>query len=214
MSETIDPSQWEDLVLPNPSIYSSKWHFSENDKTGVAKMIEAVGAAVVIFGFLFLFGRTGPFPEFLADGVVFFVCFISTFIAALILLPKVSKRVIAVRERKRDEYRAQHAHVIIDAMNEQGWTFLGKNPVETLIKDNNPYVKNADGIRYYVRQFYIGRENIDVMLSLSDPEAERAMKEAGKQRRIQFEVNVYERANGPMTPEEKAAFVAALTISL
>jgi hypothetical protein len=214
MSETIAPSHWEQVTLPNPSISSSKWHFSDNDKDGVAKTIESFGLVVAIFGFLLLFGRIGPFPELMSNGVVFLAFFISTFVAALFFLPKVSKRVIASRERKRDEYRAQHAHIIIDAVGEQGWTILGKNPVETLIKDNNPYMENSDGIRYYARQVYIGRENIDVMLKLSDPEAERAIKESEKQRRIQFEVNVYERANGPMTPEEKAAFVAALTISL
>ena len=214
MSEIIAPAEWEELTLSNSSISPNKWHFSENDKAGLAKMIELSGAAATIFGFFLLFGRIGPFPELMTDGTVFLISFLAVFASALFLLPKVSKRVIAGREKKRDEYRAQHASTIIDALGEQGWKILGQDSVKTIIKDNNPYMENEDGVRYYARQLYIGSKNIDVVLVLSDPKAERAMQEAKKQRRIEFEVNLHERKNGPMTPEEKAAFVAALTVAL
>ena len=214
MSDVVAPSQWEEITLPNPSISSDKWHFTENDKEGIAKLIELPGAAVAIFGFLLLFGRVGPFPELMANGIVFFVCFIATLVAALVFLPKVSKRVIAGREKKRDEYRAQHAHIIIDALNQHGWKILGKDAVKTIVVDNNPNVENADGVRYYARQIYFGREEINVVLTLSDPKAEQAIKDAEKQKRINFEIGLHERKNGPMTPEAKEAFVAALNIAL
>lgn len=215
MSNIIAPAKWEELTLSNSSISSDKWHFNDNDKTGLAKTIEGLGFVAVMFGFLFLFGAKGPVPELMANGVVFLVVFLATLVAALFLLPKFSKRVIAGREKKRDEYRAQHASTIIDALGEQGWTVLGENAVETIVKDNNPYMLNKDGIRYYARQLYIGRENIDVVFTLSDRKAEKVMKEAEKQERIAFEIDVHERKNGgPMTPEEKAAFVAALTVVL
>lgn len=214
MSNVIAPDEWEELTLSNPSISSDKWHFTDNDKSGTAQMIEGLGAVVVIIGFLLLFGRIGPFPEFLADGTVFLISYLTTLVASFFLFHKFAKHVVAGREKKRDEYRAQHASTIIDALSEQGWTVLGENVVETIVKDNNPYMLNENGIRYYARQLYIGRENITVMLRLSDPKAERAMTEAKKQQRIEFEVNRREKANGPMTPEEKTAFVAALTIAL
>lgn len=214
MSDISTPALWEDLTLSNSSISPDRWSFSENDKTGLAKMIEGAGAVVTIIGFLLLFGRIGPFPELMANGAVFLISFLAVFVSALFLLPKLSKYVIAGREKKRDEYRAQHASTIIDALGEQGWKILGQNTVETLVKDNNPYLINEDGVRYYARQLHIGRENIDVMLEISDPKAEQAMREATKQRRITFQVNVYERENGSMTPQEKAAFVAALNIAL
>ena len=216
MSNIIAPAKWEELTLSNSSISSNKWHFSENDKTGLAKTIEGLGFVAVMFGFLFLFGAKGPVPELMANGVIFLISFLATLaVAAFFLLPNVSKRVIAGREKKRNEYRAQHASTIIDALGEHGWTVLGENAVETIVKDNNPYMLNENGIRYYARQLYIGRENIDVVFTLSDPKAEKAMKEAEKQERIAFEIDVHERKNGgPMTPEEKAAFVAALTIVL
>jgi hypothetical protein len=212
MSNITAPAEWEEFSLPNPSISPNKWHFNENDKTGLAKLIEASGLAATIIGFLLIFGRLGPFPNI--DGTVFTIGLIVVFTAALFLFPKVSKRIIATRGRKRDEYRAQHASLIIDTLGQQGWTIFSNNPVETIIKDNNPYMLNEDGVRYYTRQLYIGRENITVMLNLSDQKAEQDMREAKKQRRIEFEINVYETKNGPMTPAEKAAFVAALTVAL
>lgn len=214
MSNIIAPAKWEELTLSNSSISSDKWHFNDNDKTGLAKMIEGLGAVVVIIGFLLLFGRIGPFPEFLADGTVFLISYLATLVASFFLLHKAAKRIVAGREKKRDEYRAQHASTILDALGEQGWTVLGENAVETIVKDNNPYMLNKDGIRYYARQLYIGRENINLVLTLSDRKAEKVMKEAEKQERIAFEINVYESKNGPMTPEAKVAFVAALTIAL
>jgi hypothetical protein len=212
MSETVAPSQWEDLTLPNPSISGNKWHYTENDQTGTAKTIEALGAVVTIVGFLLLFGRIGPFP--IKDGTIFLIGFIGSFVAALVLLPKISKRVITTRAKKRDEYRAQHAALIIDALGEQGWKVLGQDAVKTIVKDNNPYLVNEDGVRYYARQIYIGPENINIMLTLSDSKVEREIKDAEKNKRIEFEMNVYERKSGPMTPEAKEAFVAALNIAL
>lgn len=214
MSNIVAPAEWEELTLPNPSISSNKWHFTDNDKSGTAQMIEGLGAVAAIIGFLFLFGRIGPFPELLADGTVFLISYLTTLAASFFLFHKFAKHVVAGREKKRDEYRAQHASTIIDALGEQGWTILGENVVETITKDNNPYMMNENGVRYYARQLYIGRENITVMLRLSDPKVEKAMKEEEKQRRIEFEINVYESKNGPMTPEEKTAFVAALTVAL
>jgi hypothetical protein len=213
MSEIIAPVKWEELTLPVSSLSPDKWHFSENEKTGLEKMIVGLGLLGTVFGFLFLFGRLGPFPK-LMDGAVFFISFFAVFGIAVFTFSKISKHAVATRERKRDEYRAQHASSIIDALAEQGWTVFGHNPVATLIKDNNPYLLNENGVRYYARQLYIGRENIIIMLHLSDQKVEQNIRETEKQRRIEFEINVYEGENGPMTPEEKAAFVAALTIVL
>lgn len=214
MSDIVAPSQWEDLKLPNPSISANKWHFDENDQAGTAKTIEGLGAVVVIFGFLLLFGRIGPFPEFLADGTVFLISYLVTLVASFFLFHKLAKRVVAGRAKKRDEYRAQHAALIIDALGQQGWKILGQDAVKTIIKDNNPYMENEDGVRYYARQIYIGPENINIMLTLSDAKVEREIRDAEKNKRIDFEVNVYERKSGPMTPEAKEAFVAALNIAL
>lgn len=212
MSNTVTPALWEDLVLPNPGIASNKWRYTENDRNGTAKMIELLGAAIVIFGFFLLFGRIGPFP--IENGVIFLVAFLGTLALALFLLPKVSKRVNAARAKKRDEYRAQNASIIIDALAQQGWKIRNKDAVKTLVTDDNPYMENADGVRYYARQIYIGPKEITIMLNLSDRKTEQAMEDARKEKRIAFEIGVYERKNGPMTPEAKEAFVAALNIAL
>lgn len=214
MSDIVTPSRWEELALPNPSISGKKWHFTDNDKAGTVKTIEGLGAVVVIIGFLLLFGRIGPFPEFLADGTVFLISYLVTLVASFFLFHKLAKHVVASREKKRDEYRAQHAALIIDALGQQGWKILGQDAVKTIVKDNNPYMENEDGVRYYARQIYVGSENITIMLVLSDPEVEREIKDAEKSKRIEFEINVYERKSGPMTPEAKEAFVAAMDIAL
>lgn len=214
MSDTARPSQWEELSLPNPSISGNKWHFTDNDKAGTVKTIEGLGAVVVIFGFLLLFGRIGPFPEFLADGTVFLISYLVTLVTSFFLFHKLAKHIVAGREKKRDEYRAQHAALIIDALGQQGWKILSQDAIKTIVKDNNPYMENEDGVRYYARQIYIGSENINIMLVLSDPKVEREIKDAEKNKRIDFEMKVYERKSGPMTPEAKEAFVAAMDIAL
>ena len=76
-------------------------------------------------------------------------------VGSFFLASKLSKRMVASRNRKRDEYRATHAATIIDALAEKGWKIVGNDAVKTLVEDDNPYLVNENGVRYYARQFHM-----------------------------------------------------------
>jgi hypothetical protein len=86
--------------------------------------------------------------------------------------------------------------------------------VQTLIKDDNPYLVNKNGVRYYARQFYIGEENVTFMVELRDEDVEKEMADKEKQSRIDFLTKRYEDAHGAMSPETKSAFVEGIRMSL
>jgi uncharacterized membrane protein len=211
--------RWEDIEFPNPSISSKKWNFSYDDAKSLEKTLVAVipfGAIVIFFA---LFSRFSPLGQLFADsgdvgGWVFFGIFMTMFVTSLIVASKVAKRVVKNRERNRDEYRAANASTIIDILADKGWKIVGRDAVQTLIKDNNPYLVNENGTRYYARQFHIGTENVTLMVELSDAEVEKEMKDEKKQNRIEFLVKRYETANGPMSEEMKAGFIAGLNMGL
>lgn len=215
--------RWEDVEFPNPSISSKTWNFNYDD----AKSLEKTLGVFLPFGsivlFFALFSRFSPFGHIFSEvggdgdptgGFLFLGIFLAMLVGSYFLASKLAKRMISSRNRNRDEYRAANASTIIDALAEQGWNIVGKNAVQTLIKDNNPYLTNANGVRYYARQFYIGKENVTFMVELRDAETEQAMKAKEKQSRIEFLVKRYEDANGTMTPEMKAGFEAGLNMGL
>lgn len=213
--------KWDEFNFPNQSISPDKWHYSYDDGKSTAKTIEALIPAGTLVTLFFLFSKVGPWsllPESFTRsdvaGWIYISVFVSFFIASLFLANKVAKRAVASRGRKRDEYRAQNASLIIDELAKKGWKIVGKDAVKILIQDNNPYMVNENGTRYYARQFHIGREDINVMVELSDAEVQKDMKDKEKQSRTEFLINKYETANGTMSPEMKTGFVEALKMSL
>jgi hypothetical protein len=214
--------KWEDVEFPNPSISSDKWNFDYEDAKRLEKNMSALLPFVAIVIFFALFSRFGPFSSFVAGfdseevgAAAFLGIFISMLIGSFFLASKLSKRMVASRNRKRDEYRATHAATIIDGLAEKGWKIVGNDAVKTVVEDfNNPYLLNENGVRYYARQFHIERENITFMVELRDEEVQKEMKDKEKQSRIEFLVNRYETANGTMTPEMKSGFVAGLNMGL
>lgn len=215
--------KWEDIEFPNPSISSDKWSFTYDDAQRLEKMMGVLlpfGSIVLFFA---LFSRFGPFGHIFSEvggegdptgGFLFLGIFLAMLVSSFFLASYLTKRMVRNRNRNRDEYRAANASLIIDALAEKGWNLVSKDAVQTLIKDNNPYLTNQNGVRYYARQFYVGKNYVAIMVELSDAETEKVMKDKEKQSRIEFLVKRYETANGTMTPEMKAGFEAGLNMGL
>jgi hypothetical protein len=212
VSNVTAPALWKDSSFPNPSISVDKWSFNEDSKEWLEKLITLGGLLLIFAAVVFLFSPV--FPALHDEGNAFLITFGVSLAAGIFFLPKIAKKAVARKEHKRDEYRAANAHIILDGLAEFGWKLDSKDAVGTLVKDNNPYVVNADGVRYYISQLYIGRDEIHVMFSLSDEKAKEDIKENEKQREIDFFISRYEEANGPMSAEKKAGFVAALELAL
>lgn len=213
--------KWEDVEFPNPAISSKKWNFNYDDAKSLEKNMGAFLPFLAIVLFFALFSRFGPFSSFVSGfgnetvgAIAFFAVFILMLVGSFFLASKLSKRMVASRNRKRDEYRAANAATIIDALAEQGWKIVGKDAVQTLIKDDNPYLVNKNGVRYYARQFYIGEENVTFMVELRDEDVEKEMADKEKQSRIDFLMKRYEDAHGAMSPDTKSAFVEGIRMSL
>jgi hypothetical protein len=213
MSNITAHDQIVEVTLPNPSISAAKWNFEGYQKESQEKTISQVGFLVTLMGALFLLR---PFALIMNE-VLVLVSFFAVIAVGLFLSPKVAKAVVTRREKKKVEYRYANAAAVIDLLKQHGWELVNPNlndPLGLLVHDNNPYLMNEEGVRYYTMQFYIGKDDIQLMLRLSDREVEEAIKETEKQNRINFLVQRYETSNGVMSPEKKAGFVAALEMSL
>lgn len=210
--------RWEDIEFPNPSISSKKWNFTYDD----AKSLEKVLGALLPFGsivlFFALFSKFSPLGQLFdgsdVSGIIYIAIFMGMLVSSFFIAGKLAKRMVKNRNRNRDEYRAANASIVIDALAEKGWKIVGSDAVNTLVKDNNPYLVNKNGTRYYARQFYIGENYVAIMVELSDTEVEQQMRNETKKSRIEFLVQKYEESNGAMTSEMKAGFVAGLNMGL
>lgn len=210
--------RWEDIEFPNPSISSKKWNFTYDD----AKSLEKVLGALLPFGsivlFFALFSKFSPLGQLFdgsdVSGIIYIAIFMGMLVSSFFIAGKLAKRMVKNRNRNRDEYRAANASIVIDALAEKGWKIVGSDAVNTVVKDNNPYLVNKNGTRYYARQFYIGENYVAIMVELSDTEVEQQMRNETKKSRIEFLVQKYEESNGAMTSEMKAGFVAGLNMGL
>jgi hypothetical protein len=223
MSNVIAPytPKWEDFSFATPFESSDNWHFSYDDGKSLEKTLSAVFPFGAIVLFFLLFSRYSPlsgivsmFNNEFVGGAAYLGIFLGMVVGSYFVASKLAKRTIASRNRKRDEFRAEHAAAVIDELGKKGWTIYGNDVVATLLKDNNPYLLNEHGVRYYARQFHVGRENVSFMVELSDEAAEQGLKDKEKQSRLDFLIKRYEDANGAMSPEKKAGFEAALKMSL
>lgn len=210
--------QWEDVEFPNPSISSKTWNFTYDDAKALEKTIGALLPFASIVLFFALFSKFSPLGQLFdgstVSGIIYFAIFMGMLVSSFFIADKLSKRMVKKRNRNRDEYRATHAATIIDALAEKGWKIVGKDAVQTLVKDDNPYLVNKNGVRYYARQFYIGENFVAIMVELRDEAVQKEMKEEKKQSQIEFLVNRYETEHGPMTSEMKSGFVAGLNMGL
>lgn len=210
--------KWEDVEFPNPDISSKKWNFNYDDAKALEKTVGALLPFASIVLFFALFSKFSPLGKLFdgsdVSGIIYIAIFLGMLVSSFFIAVKLSKRMVKKRNSKRDEYRAANAATIIDALAEQGWKIVGKDAVQTLIKDDNPYLVNKNGVRYYARQFYIGQENVTFMVELRDEGVEKEMADKEKQSRIDFMLKRYEDANGVMSPETRSAFVEGAKMSL
>lgn len=210
--------RWEDIEFPNPSISSKKWNFTYDD----AKSLEKVLGALLPFGsivlFFALFSKFSPLGQLFdgsdVSGIIYIAIFMGMLVSSFFIAGKLAKRMVKNRNRNRDEYRAANASIVIDALAEKGWKIVGSDAVNTLVKDNNPYLVNKNGTRYYARQFYIGENYVAIMVELSDAEAKKAMEDEEKQSRVEFLIKRCENAHGVMSSEERTAFIRGVRMSL
>lgn len=210
---TSRPPVFEEVIFPNPGLSGSKWHFTESQKDGLEKGITQLGFAAVLLGTLFSLN----FIQGLLNND--FITIASLFVipaVSLVILPRIAKSAVARKVRKQDNYRRENAATVIDTLHENGWRYHDPNRdiLNTIVNDSYPNLVNKDGVRYSTKQFYIGKEDINILLTLNDREVERNIKEAEKQARIEFMIKNYENENGTMSHEKKAGFEAALILSL
>lgn len=218
MSNVTSHPQYAELSFPNTSsIQQSKWFFSAIDEERIGDRVRNLGLLIgvgVATTLAFIVGGfySEVFNEAVAPVVGMVVFAVVLFVGAFFLSPITGKFVDA-KERKRDRYRALHAAALVDTLAEQGWTIEGRSPVETVINDNTsyfPYIRNEEGVRYYVQHLSFNPEGVNFSLSLSDVEVQQAKKNAEKQGRIDFLLSQYEADTGELTPEHRKVFVAAL----
>lgn len=207
------PAVFEEVVFPNPNLSDSKWNYTQNQKEGLEKMITHLGLAVImvggLFGMNFVQGAFGN--DFISFG-----SFIALIALSFFILPKVAKAAIARKEHKQDVYRRENASTVIDALSENGWRYYDPNlnVLDIIAKDNNPDLVNKAGVRYSAKQFYVGKENVSILLTLSDPDIQEEMKETSKQKEIAFITKNYENAYGAMSSEKREGFEAALNLTV
>lgn len=210
--------KWEDIEFPNPSISSKKWNFSYDDAKSLEKMIGALVPFASIVLFFALFSKFSPLGNIFgssdAGGWMFVGIFITMLVSSFFLAEKLGKRMVKNRNRNRDEYRATNASTIIDILADKGWKIVGRDAVQTLVKDNNPYLVNKNGTRYYARQFHIGTENVTLMVELSDAEVEKTMADEDKKNRVEFLIKRCENAHGVMSSDERTAFIRGVRMGL
>jgi hypothetical protein len=211
VSKVTTASRFEQVKLPNSSSISyKKWNFNDIQAKDLQNTVTSLGYLILTVAVLF---SLKPILAVTNEFVVFGVLLIVPS-AAIYFLPKLGKRLSLVREKKRDEYRRENASTIINLLNEQGWTLWNKDSVETLVSDNNPYLVNPEGVRYYAKYFDIRDASIIFHLTLSDNEVEDNLRKVEKQKQIEYQMRLYEISNGVMSPEKREGFVAALELSL
>lgn len=216
------PAEWEELDFEVPTIASDNWNRGyENDDKSLEKTLTAFMPFVSMILFLSLFSKFGPlgnYPSWFSNEYLGAAAFMGILIAMIsgsfFAATKLSKRIVSSQKKKRKDYREQYAKTIIEKLAEKGWTIDSRDAVVTLVHDNNPYVVNANGIRYYARQFRIEKGQVSCIFYLSDEEAEKTVQDRETAGRIAFLVSQYEKTNGPMSPEKKSGFEAALLMSL
>lgn len=213
---------FDEIVIPNTiSLENQKWFFTHNKRSTV----EALSDLLAYFSHLFFLG----IPVFFVMGSPSMSVWVKgllliTGLAALALslysMPKLRRKIIESQKLKCARYRKLKAPELIEELKQAGYTIVGDNPEEVLITNDQPYVLNTEGVRYLVKGFQIWTDTIETNLKLSDSVVENQIKEENKLRkeetklkRISYLVNHHESVHGPMTPEEKSAFVSALDLA-
>lgn len=219
---TVAPtSKRSDFSFPTPFQSGNKWNYSYDDAKYTERHITAFAPVIGITVFFLLFSRFGPFgnfPNLFPNSTVGGIAYLAIFIGALALSifagNKLTKRTVAARNRKRDEFRRVNASFIIEEMSKKGWRVAREDATEILIRDDHPYLLNEDGVRYYARYFQVGINNVTVAVELCDEEVEEGLKRKEKQSRTDSIIAAYEASHGTMSPEKRSGFVTALEISL
>lgn len=111
---------------------------------------------------------------------------------------------------RREAYRREHARLLADALQTQGWIVDGRS---TLVNEDFPYLHH-NSFRYKTYQRSIKDKVIEWTFDLSDDKAERLIKEDAKQKKIVLMTAKYEKEHGVLSPEKKATFQNALKLTL
>ena len=210
MSIVTIPAEHVEVSIPNPSIVSDKWFFTDAQEENLGKCITLLGLLIAVLVSAFGANAVIPLMDPTLGPWIAGVAALALVGAAVYFLPSVARKAIEAREHKRDTYRAHYACEIVDSLRDAGWKIHKTNPVEAIIKDNSHYLLDENDVCYYSQNFYISKDTIFLNLTLSDTQASAKAKEHAQNARIDFLIKQYEEANGPLTTIEMPVFIAAL----
>ena len=117
--------------------------------------------------------------------------------------------------KKKELYRREHVQLMVDMLASQGWVVDSKNPADTLVEEDHPYVySQKNSFRYKTYQRSIEAKVMEWTFELNDDKAERLIREDAKQKKIALMTAQYEKEHGVLSPEKKATFQNALKLTL
>lgn len=208
------PVRREKIVFPNPGVSPEEWYLDVHSSplTKFAPMLPMIGG--LLFGgimLVFLIVKHANLLALDASDVLLGMAFWP----GVIIFAGWEKLITNKVSKKKELHRREHANLLIDALEGQGWTIESKQPVDTLVEDDHPYFySQKNSFRYKTYQKDIQDKLIYWTFELSDDKAERLIKDDAKQKQIARMTAEYEKEHGPLSPEKKATFQNALKLTL
>lgn len=203
------PAQRIKITFQNPGISPEQWFLDESYSpwTKHASKLPIIGG--FLFGSValaFLISKHLIMPNLdildLILGMAFW--------PGIILFAYFEERIKNQVKSKRDDYRKEHVHLLVDTLKEQGWLVDSKTPLDS---EDFPYLIH-NSFRYKTYQRSIKDKRIEWIFDLSDTKGEALIKEDAKQKKIALMTEKHEKEHGVMSAEEKVIFQQALKLSL
>lgn len=208
------PVRREKVVFPNPGISPEQWFLNGRSSllTRSAPLLPIAGA-IIFATIVFVFCLTHNIPVFTLSYADVFLGL--AFWPGFIIGAGVETLIASRANKKKELYRREHVQLMIDMLASQGWVVDSKNPADTLVEEDHPYLySEKNSFRYKTYQRAIKAKVIEWTFELSDDKAERIFREDAKQKKIALMTAQYEKEHGVLSPEKKATFQNALKLTL
>lgn len=208
------PARREKVVFPNPGIAPEQWFLDARSSPLTKFALSLPLAGGFLFGGIaFVLVLTHNISVLTGDwgDLILGAAFWSGIIIFAGLEALITNRI----KKRRELYRREHVQLMIDMLAGQGWVVDSKNPADTLVEEDHPYLySQKNSFRYKTYQRAMRDKVIEWTFELSDDKAALLIKEDAKQKKIALMTEKYEKQHGVLSPEEKATFQNALKLTL